>query len=162
VGEFPIVCHLMAGVIMGMDGRAINNSRLGSRQLNKYWPSLWVGAPVKATLSDSFTLSFLSLCRQSNFGGLFSLSRLECSAKTVRASTLIPLLLHGVIPLLPALRYFSLIIAASNESSRTLSMICLIGRFTKDKCFDIRDCERNFGFFGRAGIFNGDIWRAKS
>lgn len=50
----------MAGVIMGMDGRAINDSRLGSRQLNKYWPSLWVGAPVKATLIDSSTLSFLS------------------------------------------------------------------------------------------------------
>jgi hypothetical protein len=30
---FLIVCHLVVGVIMGIDGRAINGSRLGSRQL---------------------------------------------------------------------------------------------------------------------------------
>src|SRR5947209_4943371 len=31
--EFPIVCHLMACVIMDMDGRAISDRCLGSRQL---------------------------------------------------------------------------------------------------------------------------------
>jgi hypothetical protein len=56
--EFLTVCHLMAGVIMGMDGWAISGSCLGSRQLKVLAVIVDGLHPVKATLIDSSTLNF--------------------------------------------------------------------------------------------------------
>jgi hypothetical protein len=36
-------------------------------------------------------------------------------------------------------------------------MICLIGRFTKDECFDVTDCARNFGFSRKGQGYFVDI-----
>ena len=62
--EFPIVCHLMAGIIMGMDGRVIRDSCLGSRQL-KVLAVIVGGCTRKGHLDRFIQFSFLSHAGQS-------------------------------------------------------------------------------------------------
>jgi hypothetical protein len=77
---FLIVCHLMAGIIMGMDGQAINGSRLGSRQL-KVMAVIVGGCTRKGHLDQFIHAELLSCTGKVILEAYLSLSRLECSAK---------------------------------------------------------------------------------
>jgi hypothetical protein len=70
----------MAGVIMGMDGRAISVSCLGSRQL-KVLDVIVGGCTRKGHLDRFIHTQLLSCVGKVILEAYFSLSHLECSAK---------------------------------------------------------------------------------